>query len=103
MPGWVNVDASPDVRADIYADAADFVRQYGDQVEEVYMGHVLEHILPGDSLVTLRLLCERLPAGAVVSAVTPDMSAIWAAYQRGEISNDHLNVSFVYSYVQPSH
>ncbi|MGH3368725.1 MAG: hypothetical protein ACRDPR_01875, partial [Nocardioidaceae bacterium] len=76
MDGWVNVDASPDVRADIYLDAADFVRQYGDEVSEVYMGHVLEHILPGDALVTLRLLCERLPGGAVVSAVTPDMAAI---------------------------
>jgi GT2 family glycosyltransferase/glycosyltransferase involved in cell wall biosynthesis/predicted SAM-dependent methyltransferase len=103
MDGWVNVDASTDVKADIYLDAADFVRQYGDQVEEVYMGHVLEHILPGDALVTLRLLCERLPKGAVVSAVTPDMAAIWEAYQQGEISNEQLNASFVYSYVQPSH
>jgi GT2 family glycosyltransferase/glycosyltransferase involved in cell wall biosynthesis/predicted SAM-dependent methyltransferase len=103
MDGWVNVDSSPDVKADVYLDAADFVRHYGDQVEEVYMGHVLEHILPGDALVTLRLLCERLPKGALVSAVTPDMAAIWAAYQRGEISNEQLNASFIYSYVQPSH
>jgi GT2 family glycosyltransferase/glycosyltransferase involved in cell wall biosynthesis/predicted SAM-dependent methyltransferase len=103
MDGWVNVDASTDVKADIYLDAADFVRQYGDEVSEVYMGHVLEHILPGDALVTLRLLCERLPKGAVVSAVTPDMVAIWEAYQQGEISNEQLNASFVYSYMQPSH
>ncbi|MGH8884282.1 MAG: hypothetical protein ACRDYX_03745, partial [Egibacteraceae bacterium] len=103
MPGWVNVDASPDVKADVSLDAVDFVRQYGDQVEEVYLGHVLEHLLPGDALVLLTLLCERLPQGAVVSAVAPDMAAIWAAYQRGEITNEQLNASFIYSYVQPSH
>jgi O-antigen biosynthesis protein len=103
MPGWVNVDESPDVKADIHLDAVDFVRQYGDQVEEVYMGHVLEHILPGDALTLLKLLYERLPAGAVVSAVTPDMDQIWSAYRAGEIDNDMLNASFIYSYVQPSH
>ena len=68
MPGWVNVDASPDVKADIHLDVAEFVRQYGPQVEQVYMGHVLEHLMPGDSLTLLRLLNERLPAGAVISA-----------------------------------
>ena len=103
MPDWVNVDASPDVKADIYLDAPDFVRHYGDQVEEVYMGHFLEHLLPGDSLALLTMLCQRLPQGALVSAVTPDMAAIWAAYQAGEVSNDQLNASFIYSYVQPSH
>jgi O-antigen biosynthesis protein len=102
MPGWVNVDANPDVKADIYLGAADFVREYGDQVEEVYMGHFLEHLLPGDAVSVLSMLCQRLPKGAVVSAVTPDIAAIWAAYQAGEVSNDQLNASFIYSYVQPS-
>lgn len=102
LPGWVNVDSDPEVKADVYLDAVDFVREYGPQVEELYLGHVLEHILPGDALVLLKLVCERLPAGSVVSAVTPDMRAIWDAYQRGEISNDELNASFVYSYVQAS-
>lgn len=103
MPGWVNVDASPDVHADIHLDVVEFVRQYGAQVEQVYMGHVLEHLMPGDSLTLLTLLNERLPAGAVISAVTPDMMAIWEAYQREEIDSYQLNAAFIYSYVQPSH
>ncbi len=52
MEGWVNVDASPDVKADIHLDVAEFVRQYGDQVDEVYMGHVIEHLMPGYALTT---------------------------------------------------
>ena len=103
MQGWVNVDEDPTAKADIYLDAFDFVRNYGDEVEEVYMGHVIEHLLPGAARSLLALLCDRLPKGAVVSAVVPDMRAIFAAYDRGEVSNDDLNARFVYSYVQPSH
>ena len=103
MEGWTNVDASPDVKADIHLDAAEFVRQYGDQVDEVYMGHVFEHLMPGYAASLLRLLNERLRPGAVISVVTPDMRAIFEAYLAGEIDNDKLNASFIYSYVQPSH
>jgi glycosyltransferase involved in cell wall biosynthesis/GT2 family glycosyltransferase/predicted SAM-dependent methyltransferase len=103
MEGWTNVDASPDVKADIHLDAAEFVRQYGDQVDEVYMGHVMEHLMPGYAVTLLRLLNEKLPAGTVVSVVTPDMRAIFEAYLAGEVGNDQLNASFIYSYVQPSH
>src|SRR5450432_857314 len=103
MEGWTNVDASPDVKADIHLDAAEFVRQYGDQVDEVYMGHVMEHLMPGYASSLLRLLNERLRPGTVVSVVTPDMRAIFEAYLAGEVDNDKLNTSFIYSYVQPSH
>ncbi|MEA2717234.1 MAG: O-antigen biosynthesis protein [Actinomycetota bacterium] len=103
MQGWVNVDEDPDAKADVYLDAFDFVREYADEVEEVYLGHVLEHMLPGSARSLLALLCDRLPPGAVVSAVVPDMRAIFAAYERGEVTNDDLNARFVYSYVQPSH
>jgi glycosyltransferase involved in cell wall biosynthesis/GT2 family glycosyltransferase/predicted SAM-dependent methyltransferase len=103
MEGWTNVDASPDVKADLHLDAAEFVRQYGDQVDEVYMGHVFEHLMPGYAASLLRLLNERLRPGAVISVVTPDMRAIFEAYLSGEVDNDQLNASFIYSYVQPSH
>jgi glycosyltransferase involved in cell wall biosynthesis/predicted SAM-dependent methyltransferase len=103
MEGWTNVDASPDVKADIHLDAAEFVRQYGDQVDEVYMGHVMEHLMPGYAVTLLRLLNEKLRPGTVISVVTPDMRAIFEAYLAGEIDNDKLNASFIYSYVQPSH
>src|SRR3954465_1592283 len=103
LAGWVNVDAYPEVKADIYSDAVDFVRDHGHEVDEIYMGHFLEHLMPQDARAVLSLMVDRLPPGATVSAVTPDMREIFRAYDRGEISNDMLNASFVYSYVQPSH
>jgi GT2 family glycosyltransferase/predicted SAM-dependent methyltransferase/glycosyltransferase involved in cell wall biosynthesis len=102
MEGWTNVDESRDVKADIYMEAAEFLRQYASEIDEIYMGHVLEHIMPGDALVTLRIMNERLRPGTMVSAVTPDMDAIFQAYLDGEVSNDKVNASFIYSYVQPS-
>ena len=102
MEGWTNVDESRDVKADIYMEAAEFLRQYASEIDEIYMGHVLEHIMPGDALVTLRIMNERLRPGTVISAVTPDMDAIFQAYLDGDVSNDQVNASFIYSYVQPS-
>ena len=103
LDGWINVDASSEVRADVHLDAIDFVRRHGAECSEVYMGHLLEHLLPERALSLLRLIRMRLPAGARVSAVTPDMRLVFAAYERGEIDNRELNEDFVYSYVQPSH
>jgi predicted SAM-dependent methyltransferase len=103
MEGWVNVDDMPSVKADIYSPALDFIRDRGSEITELYMGHFLEHVMPGYARSLLTLMAHRLPEGAVVSAVTPDMRAIFEAYLRGEIDNHKLNASFVYSYVQPSH
>ena len=101
--GWVNVDEYPGVKADIYSGAFEFVQQYGPEVTEIYMGHMLEHMLPATAVALLTLMRDRLGEGAVVSAVVPDMRAIFAAYDAGEITNAELNERFVYSYEQPSH
>lgn len=103
LDGWVNVDAYEGVRADIYADAFEFVREHGGEVDELFMGHFLEHMLPASAVALLALMRDSLRLGATVSAVVPDMRAIFAAYDSGEITNEELNARFVYSYEQPSH
>lgn len=103
LEGWVNVDESPEVKADVHATAFDFVLAHGSEITEMYMGHFLEHLMPHDADAILALLAETLPEGAEVSAVTPDMRAVFAAYDAGEIDNVALNHLYVYSYAQPSH
>ena len=103
IEGWVNVDSNPDVRADVYMEAFDFVRMQGSEIDELYMGHFLEHLMPASAAALLALVADELPEGARVSAVVPDMRAIFAAYDAGEISNFELNDRYVYSYEQPSH
>lgn len=102
LDGWVNVDTSTSVRADVYMDAIDFVRQHGPDIEEIFMGHFIEHLMPSDALSLLILINERSRPGCCVSAVTPDMGAIFQAYLSGDVTNLQLNEEFVYSYVQPS-
>jgi GT2 family glycosyltransferase/glycosyltransferase involved in cell wall biosynthesis/predicted SAM-dependent methyltransferase len=103
IKGWVNVDANPEVHPDVCMDSFDFVRDHGREVTELYMGHFLEHLMPSSAEALLVLIAERLPEGAQVSAVVPDMRAIFRAYDRGEITNEELNERFVYSYEQASH
>ncbi len=103
LDGWVNVDANPNVRADVYMEAFEFVRAHGAEVDELYMGHFLEHLMPASAVALLSLIADEVPEGARVSAVVPDMRAIFAAYDAGEISNVELNERYVYSYEQPSH
>lgn len=102
LDGWVNVDASTSVRADVYMDAIDFVRQHGPDIEEIFMGHLIEHLMPSDALSLLILINERSRPGCRVGAVTPDMRAIFESYLSGSLTNLQLNEEFVYSYVQPS-
>lgn len=103
LEGWVNVDERPETRADVHADGIEFVRRHGPQISELYLGHLVEHLREEDAAALLHLAATRLPEGAVVSAVTPDMAAIFQAYLDGEIDNRTLNFFYVYSYVQPSH
>jgi predicted SAM-dependent methyltransferase len=103
MEGWVNVDQMRLVRADVYASLEDFIAEHGAEIEEAYMGHVLEHMLPGDGFSVLRRLVDHCRPRTVVSAVVPDMSAIHDAYRSGEIDNWTYNFRYVHSYEQPSH
>jgi predicted SAM-dependent methyltransferase len=102
LDGWVNVDSDTAVHADVYCDAFDFVREHGDEIEELYMGHFLDHLLPNSAVVLLSLIRDCLPAGALVSVVTPDIRAIFGAYRTGEITDIELDERFVCSYEQPA-
>lgn len=102
MEGWVNVDESPEIWADVHMDASDFIRRYGQECDEVYMGHFIEHFRRDDACALLRLIGSRLPVGARVSAVVPDIRAVFDAYVKGDVDNETLNGLYVYSYVQPS-
>lgn len=103
LDGWVNVDADRSVRADVHEDALSFVRGRAEEIDELYMGHVLEHMTPDAASALLAVVASSLPAGATVSAVVPDVPAIFRAYDQGQVTNWDLNVLYVYSYYQPSH
>jgi len=102
LDGWTNVDSDPGTWPDVQSNAFDFIERRGGEITELYMGHFLEHIMPDDARTLLALIARRLPPDAEVSAVVPDMQAIFGAYLAGEIGNNELNAAYVYSYVQAS-
>jgi O-antigen biosynthesis protein len=102
LDGWVNVDSDTAVHADVYCDAFDFVREFGDEIEELYMGHFLDRLIPNSAVGLLSLIRDCLPAGALVSVVTPDIRAIFGAYRTGEITDIELDDRFVCSNELPS-
>lgn len=103
VEGWVNVDSNPEIKSDVCMDAFEFIERFGAEIDELYMGHFLEHLRLDQAEALLRTIIDRVPAGTVVSAVTPDMRAVFRSYLAGQLSNRELNELYVYSYVQPCH
>ena len=71
IEGWVNVDSNPDVRADVYMEAFEFIKMQGSEIEELYMGHFLEHLMPASAAALLALVADELPEGASVRPSFP--------------------------------
>lgn len=72
--GWVSIDIQADVGADVTADlrALPF---HDESVEDVYLGHVLEHIPFADVPVALTEVWRVLKPGGAVAIVGPDIDA----------------------------
>jgi hypothetical protein len=69
-PGWVNVDLNPGVRADRYEDVSVLPSVGPDSVDEIYAGHVAEHV--ADVGTTLRRWLEVLKPGGKITITVPD-------------------------------
>ena len=103
MKGFINVDQFESVHPDLLADATDL--PYGpNSVDEIYCGHMLEHLSWDEGQAALRHWWTVLKPGAELSIVVPDFDVLGKAYfdkpSPGELKK--LNDLFMYSYVQDS-
>jgi len=92
--GWVSVGTDPEGIRDAYSAGIELVRRLGPQITELHVAQQLQELGEADALALLNLVAERLPAGAVVTAVAPDLRAVFGAYLAGEIDNHTLNTGF---------
>lgn len=76
--GWVNVDASGNVKADYYTDLLKFPWKWEDSsVDEIYTSHFIEHI--GDEFRDFMAECWRvLKPGGTMTHVAPYYTSIRA-------------------------
>ncbi len=68
--GWINIDHDPSVRADRYEDATVLPSVARDSVEEIYAGHIAEHV--DDVKATFIRWHEVLKPGGRITITVPD-------------------------------
>lgn len=75
MPGWTNLDANPEIDAELHATVPPL--PFGDGTcAELYAGHVLEHLRPEDGAELLRECYRVLEPGGTLGVTVPDTRAI---------------------------
>lgn len=71
--GWVNIDRFEDVHADLHASIFNLPYK-DDEVDDVYCGHVLEHVRLQDVAGALREVYRVLKVGGRLCVVGPDVT-----------------------------
>lgn len=105
LKGWINVDKSesPHIKSDVTCDALklDECFEKG-EVEEIYAGHLLEHLTPTEADEAIEHWKSMLCEGGKLGVVVPDAKVIAQMYLDGEATIKELNDVYIYSYCQES-
>lgn len=104
LPGFLNIDQNPDVNPYLVCDALDLPFDPG-TVDEIYCGHMLEHLTLEEGEKALKYWIGLLDTGGKITVIVPDFNYLVTQY----ISNPSayklrkLNDEIIYSYCQKSH
>jgi predicted SAM-dependent methyltransferase len=79
--GWVNVDLDPLIKADLYEDVETLPSIEAGSVDEIYAGHVLEHVV--DVGAALRRWFDLLRPGGSCTVVVPDLVGAIGLWRAG--------------------
>ena len=107
LDGFINIDSEESVNPDLISDALDLPFQVN-SVDEIYCGHMLEHLTLEEGKKALRYWKSLLVEGGIITITVPDMDYIFEEYIK--ISPDEramrlieLNDTYIFSYCQKSH
>lgn len=92
LPGFVNVDANPRQKIDLWLDVRNGIPFRDNSVASIYTTHMLEHFFP-DELQRLLGECYRvLHPGGGMRIIVPSLRTAIEAYNRQQIEwfNDHF-------------
>lgn len=117
LPYWTNLDANPDMPADVRADALEHLARMPDaSLDEIYAGHFLEHLTRCEARVFLADCWRVLVPGGRIGITVPDTDEVLRRYLAGSIDAielpervwwpvadlDAVCHIFLYSDIQPS-
>lgn len=115
MAYWTNIDDDADALADVRARVPPLPCE-DESLDDVYAGHFLEHLLPGEAGIFLEECRRCLIKGGRLGLVVPDTREIMKRYVRGDLDEmeyprgtwrkvrdlDEVCALFLYSTVQAS-
>lgn len=96
LPGFVNIDANPFLKTDLWLDARNGLPYRSESVDSIYATHVLEHFFPDELQSLVREFARVLKRGGGVRLIVPSLSSAIAAYAQGR--KDWFNSHFPRSY-----
>lgn len=105
LEGFINIDIrkSPEVKADLIADALDLSEHFQkDTVDEIYAGHLIEHLTPEEARIAVAHWYDLLGEGGILAVMTPDFRCLCEEYLQGSISLEDMNNIYIFSYCQDS-
>jgi predicted SAM-dependent methyltransferase len=104
MKGFVNVDQLENVNPDLLADAINLPYE-PNTVDEIYCGHLLEHLSWNEGQAALGHWLSILKPGGEIKIVVPNFDILASNYFSNPMPAEmkRLNDYYIYSYVQESH
>lgn len=91
-PGWVNVDHGTPHGHDVSADLTEELPPELADIEQVYAGHVFEHLTLADLAVLLAGLRERMVSGGELMVVGPDVDRSRQLHAAGILTDEDLRL-----------
>jgi len=82
LPGFVNIDANPMRKADIWLDVRRGLPFASGSVDSIYSAHMIEHLYPDELERLLRDCVRVLKAGGGMRIIVPSLSNAILAFQQ---------------------
>jgi len=103
LQGFINVDQFANVNPDLLADALNLPYQPG-TIDEIYAGHLLEHLTFEEGQKALKYWYSLLKSGGIIGITVPDFDIIAKKHLVNPTAESmkQINDMWIYSYVQDS-
>jgi predicted SAM-dependent methyltransferase len=82
LPGFVNIDANPMQKTDVWLDVRCGLPFATNSVDSIYSTHMIEHLYPDELEKLLRECVRVLKAGGGMRIVVPNLSSAITAFQQ---------------------
>jgi len=112
LEGFVNIDQFQDIEfqgkhtsPDLVADVTGGLPYDYDSVDEIYCGHLLEHMDWNVGQIALRYWLSLLKPGGIIGITVPNFDILAERYLADPtpLAMREMNEFYIFSYIQPSH